>query len=91
MMARLEFIRRNGGNGFTEHQLPQAALAMKQGAGRLIRDENDYGVIVLCDPRITTKGYGKTFLKILEPMPTTDSLDTVQQFLVAHEVQGAVA
>ena len=91
MMARLEFIRRQGGNGFTEHQLPQAALAMKQGAGRLLRDEYDYGVIVLCDPRITAKSYGKTFLKILEPMPSTASLDDVARFLAAHEKTGAVA
>ena len=75
LMARLEFIRREGGNGFAEHQLPQAALAMKQGAGRLLRDETDYGVIVLCDPRIRSRNYGKTFLKILEPMPVTDSID----------------
>ena len=73
LMARLEFIRREGGNGFGQHQLPQAALALKQGAGRLLRDEADYGVIVLCDPRVTTRSYGKTFLKILEPMPATDS------------------
>jgi ATP-dependent DNA helicase DinG len=43
---------------------------MKQGAGRLLRDENDYGVIVLCDPRITSRSYGRTFLDILEPMLT---------------------
>lgn len=73
MMSRLEFIRRNGGNAFTEHQIPQAVLRMKQGAGRLLRDQHDYGVIVLCDPRITTKNYGKTFLKSMEPMPTTTS------------------
>jgi ATP-dependent DNA helicase DinG len=91
MMARLEFIRREGGNGFTEHQLPQAVLAMKQGAGRLLRDQNDYGVIVLCDPRLTSKSYGRMFLKSFEPMPTTSSLDDVARFLQAHEQKGAVA
>jgi ATP-dependent DNA helicase DinG len=91
MMARLEFIRREGGNGFAEHQLPQAALAMKQGAGRLLRGENDYGVIVLCDPRITSRGYGKTFLAILEPMSSTDDIRTVERFLARHERPGAVA
>jgi len=91
MMARLEFIRRAGGNGFTEHQLPQAVLAMKQGAGRLLRDENDYGVIVLCDPRLTTKSYGRMFLKSFEPMPSTSSIDEVAKFLAAHEQKGAVA
>jgi len=91
MMARLEFIRREGGNGFTEHQLPQAVLAMKQGAGRLLRDQNDYGVIVLCDPRLTSKSYGRMFLKSFEPMPTTASFDDVAAFLVDHERKGAVA
>lgn len=91
MMARLEFIRREGGNGFTEHQLPQAVLAMKQGAGRLLRDQNDYGVIVLCDPRLTSKGYGRMFLKSFEPMPTTASFDDVVAFLADHERKGAVA
>jgi len=84
MMARLEFIRRQGGNGFTSHQLPLAALALKQGAGRLLRDQNDSGVVVICDPRVTSKAYGKIFLKCLEPMPWTDSLTTVKAFLADH-------
>ncbi|MDH3374290.1 MAG: ATP-dependent DNA helicase [Gammaproteobacteria bacterium] len=91
MMARLEFIRREGGNGFTQHQLPQAVLAMKQGAGRLLRDQNDYGVIVLCDPRISSKSYGRMFLKSLEPMPWTSSIDDVAKFLARHGREGAVA
>ncbi len=91
MMARLEFIRREGGNGFMQHQLPQAALALKQGAGRLLRDDTDFGVVVLCDPRITGKRYGDTFLEALAPMPTTASLDDVTSFLAAHERKGAVA
>ena len=91
MMARLEFIRRNGGNGFTEHQLPQAVLALKQGAGRLLRDQSDYGVIVLCDPRIRSKSYGSKFLQALEPMSTASTLDDVERFLRQHEAKGAVA
>jgi ATP-dependent DNA helicase DinG len=91
MMARLEFIRREGGNGFSQHQLPQAVLAMKQGAGRLLRDQDDYGVIVLCDPRITTKSYGRAFLRSFEPMPSTSSIDDVAQFLSDHMGKGAVA
>lgn len=91
MMARLEYIRREGGNGFTAHQLPQAVLALKQGVGRLLRDQADYGVIVLCDPRITTKSYGKTFLKSLEPMPSTAALADVAGFLAAHERRRGVA
>ena len=83
-MARLEFIRRHGGNGFSEHQLPQAALSLKQGAGRLLRDHADFGVVVLCDPRIRSKNYGETFLKSLEPMTSTTSLDEVRSFLLSH-------
>ena len=91
MMARLEFIRREGGNGFSQHQLPQAVLAMKQGAGRLLRDQDDYGVIVLCDPRIMTKSYGRVFLRSFEPMPSTSSIDDVAQFLSDRMGKGAVA
>ena len=91
LMARLEFIRREGGNGFTQHQLPQAVLAMKQGTGRLLRDQADYGVIVLCDPRISSKSYGRMFLDSLQPMATTASADEVGNFLAAHERKGAVA
>jgi ATP-dependent DNA helicase DinG len=91
MMARLEFIRREGGNGFMDHQLPQAALALKQGAGRLLRDDTDYGVVVLCDPRITGKRYGSKFLEVLAPMPATDSLEDVATFFAAHEKKGEVA
>lgn len=88
MMARLEFIRRRGGNGFAEHQLPQAALALKQGAGRLLRDQADYGVIVLCDPRIKAKNYGQLFLKCLEPMQSTESIGEVAAFLARHAAGG---
>jgi ATP-dependent DNA helicase DinG len=91
MMARLEFIRRQGGNGFMDHQLPLAALSLKQGAGRLLRDQHDYGVIALCDPRISSKQYGKVFLQCLEPMPSTSALNEVSSFLAAHERKGAVA
>jgi ATP-dependent DNA helicase DinG len=91
MMARLEWIRREGGNGFMDHQLPLAALALKQGAGRLLRDESDFGVVVLCDPRITGKRYGQTFLDALAPMPWTHSVDEVRSFFAAHDSQGAVA
>ncbi len=90
-MARLEFIRREGGNGFSEHSLPQAVLALKQGAGRLLRDQNDYGVVVICDPRIRSKSYGRTFLKALEPMPVTTESADVTAFFARHSGRGAVA
>ena len=91
MVARLEHIRRAGGNGFMEHQVPQAVLALKQGAGRLLRDERDYGVVVLCDPRIRSRQYGRHFLAALAPMPVTDSLADVAQFFARHEGRGEVA
>ena len=67
-----------------DHQLPTAALSLKQGAGRLLRDQNDYGIVVLCDPRITGKQYGKMFLDCLAPMPHTNSPDDVMKFLERH-------
>ena len=69
LKARLEGIRRRGGNAFFEYQLPQAVLALKQGVGRLIRDFDDFGVIVLGDPRVKTKAYGRVFLEALPPSP----------------------
>jgi ATP-dependent DNA helicase DinG len=79
-MARLEYIRREGGNGFMEHQVPQAVLALKQGAGRLLRSELDYGVILLGDPRISGKRYGQRFLDSLKPMPATTEFSDVERF-----------
>jgi ATP-dependent DNA helicase DinG len=55
LAARIETLREEGGNPFMDYQLPQAVLQLKQGAGRLIRDETDRGVLVLCDPRLHTK------------------------------------
>ena len=78
--ARLEAIRRDGGNPFRDEQLPQAVIALKQGAGRLIRTETDRGVLVLCDPRLTQKTYGRVFLDSLPPIPKTRELADVQQF-----------
>jgi ATP-dependent DNA helicase DinG len=69
LKARLEGIRRRGGNPFFEYQLPQAVLALKQGVGRLIRDFDDFGVIVIGDPRLKTKAYGRVFMEALPPSP----------------------
>jgi ATP-dependent DNA helicase DinG len=81
LKARLEGIRRRGGNPFFEYQLPQAVLSLKQGVGRLIRDFEDFGVIVLGDPRIKTKGYGKVFLQALPPSPVITDTGAAAQFL----------
>jgi ATP-dependent DNA helicase DinG len=79
LAARLEGIRRRGGNPFVEYQLPQAVLALKQGVGRLIRDFEDFGVIVIGDPRLRTKSYGRVFLASLPPSPVvTDSAVAVR-------------
>ena len=85
--ARLDAIRRSGGNPFRDEQLPQAVIALKQGAGRLIRTETDRGVLVLCDPRLTQKSYGRVFLDSLPPLPKTRELADVQGFFA----QAAVA
>jgi ATP-dependent DNA helicase DinG len=81
LKARLEGIRRRGGNPFAEYQLPQAVLALKQGVGRLIRDFEDFGVIVIGDPRLKTKAYGRVFLEALPPSPVTTDGATAAQFL----------
>jgi ATP-dependent DNA helicase DinG len=81
LKARLEGIRRRGGNPFVEYQLPQAVLALKQGVGRLIRDFDDFGVIVLGDPRIKSKAYGRTFLEALPPSPVLTDGAAAAHFL----------
>lgn len=63
--ARLEAISANGGNPFMEYQVPQAIIKLKQGFGRLIRTAKDHGIVVLFDPRVLTKPYGKSFLEAL--------------------------
>jgi ATP-dependent DNA helicase DinG len=80
MEARLEAIRQRGGNPFADYQIPQAVIALKQGVGRLIRDQNDTGVLMICDTRLRTRNYGKTFLDSLPRMPRTQKLDIVERF-----------
>jgi ATP-dependent DNA helicase DinG len=81
LKARLEGIRRSGGNPFREFQLPQAVLALKQGFGRLIRDREDFGVVALCDPRIRTRGYGRLFIDSLPPATVAGSVAEAAAFL----------
>ncbi|MCG7968766.1 MAG: ATP-dependent DNA helicase [Candidatus Thiodiazotropha taylori] len=80
LQARIDALRQKGGNPFMTFQLPQAAIALKQGAGRLIRDESDRGVLVICDPRLLNKPYGKVFIRSLPPMTKTRDLSVVQRF-----------
>jgi ATP-dependent DNA helicase DinG len=81
LKARLDAIERRGGNPFFEEQIPQAVIALKQGVGRLLRDPEDFGVIMLCDQRLRTRGYGRIFLDSLPPMPRTEQVEDVEQFL----------
>ncbi|AMV38856.1 ATP-dependent DNA helicase [Planctomyces sp. SH-PL62] len=67
--ARLEDIRRRGGNPFVEYQIPEAVIKLKQGFGRLIRTRTDRGIVAILDPRVLTKPYGKTFLNSLPDCP----------------------
>lgn len=80
LVARLDALRDAGGNPFAEWQIPAAVIALKQGAGRLIRDVHDRGVLMLCDPRLTTRGYGKLFLASLPPLPRTRDFADVAKF-----------
>jgi ATP-dependent DNA helicase DinG len=80
LQARLEAMRRSGGNPFMEFQLPQAVITLKQGAGRLIRDVQDTGILMLCDPRLKAKPYGRIFLASLPKMPQTRELSAVENF-----------
>jgi ATP-dependent DNA helicase DinG len=81
LKARLAAIEQRGGNAFLEEQVPQAVIALKQGVGRLIRDRDDFGVIMLCDQRVRTRPYGRIFLNSLPPMPVTRQLAAVTEFL----------
>ena len=78
--ARIERIRENDGNPFAEYQTPMAVLDLKQGLGRLLRSRGDRGVLAVLDPRLTTKGYGKTFLNSLPPYPVVREIGEVREF-----------
>ncbi|HIO92909.1 MAG TPA: ATP-dependent DNA helicase [Leucothrix mucor] len=84
--ARIKSIRESGGNPFGDYQLPQAVIALKQGVGRLIRDDNDKGVLMICDPRLRTKSYGKTFLASLPRVPRTSKQEDVERFFKVHKI-----
>ena len=71
LRARLQDLEKSGRNPFMDYQLPQAVIALKQGAGRLIRDENDRGVLMICDRRLFSRSYGRRIIPSLPPMPLT--------------------
>ena len=74
-------IRQAGGNPFNEDQLPRAIVTLRQGVGRLIRDETDRGLLMLCDPRLKSKSYGRKVLASLPPMPVLASLGDAENWL----------
>jgi len=80
LSARIEKMTNEGRNAFMEYQLPRAVINLKQGAGRLIRDETDRGVLMICDPRLITKAYGKQVWQSLPPMKRTRDLAEVEHF-----------
>ncbi|MGB4911238.1 MAG: ATP-dependent DNA helicase [Candidatus Dechloromonas phosphoritropha] len=84
LAARIEQMRQQGRNPFMEYQLPRAVINVKQGAGRLIRDETDRGVLMICDPRLLSKPYGRRIWQSLPPMRRTRELSDVIDFLAGR-------
>ncbi len=80
LQARIEALRKQGVNPFMAYQLPTAVITLKQGIGRLIRDHTDRGVLVLCDPRLRSKSYGRIFLGSLPDIPRTHNPDDIHEF-----------
>lgn len=81
LKARMEDCRLRGGDPFTEVQLPEAVITLKQGVGRLIRDSDDRGVVVICDNRLVMRPYGAVFLASLPPVPRTRDIRQATRFL----------
>ncbi|KAF3976939.1 MAG: ATP-dependent DNA helicase [Methylococcales symbiont of Iophon sp. n. MRB-2018] len=80
LKARLQAMEKQGRNPFFEHQLPSAVIALRQGVGRLIRDVNDKGVLMVCDPRLLKRAYGQMFLDSLPAMSRTRNIIEVEAF-----------
>ncbi|WP_370529482.1 ATP-dependent DNA helicase [Undibacterium sp. YM2] len=89
LSARIAAMEKKGLNGFVHHQLPEAIINLKQGAGRLIRDEGDKGVLMICDPRLISKPYGKRIWQSLPSFARTRELADVQAFF--KKIQTPVA
>ncbi len=85
LQARIQSLRNQGQDPFQQYQLPNAVLMLKQGAGRLIRDHNDRGVLMICDPRLVGARYGHIFLRSLPNMQRTRELTKIIEFLNNHE------
>ncbi|MEF1289423.1 ATP-dependent DNA helicase [Vibrio sp. M260118] len=81
LKARIEDCQLKGGDPFSQVQIPDAVITLKQGVGRLIRDKKDKGALIICDNRLVTREYGGVFLASLPPIPRTRDLAVVQDFL----------
>jgi len=89
LAARIDMLNREGRNAFLEYQLPQAVITLKQGAGRLIRDENDRGVLAICDSRLVTRSYGRRIVQSLPRMRYTRDAEDAARFLAAATSTGS--
>lgn len=87
LSARIDKMNEEGKNAFMEYQLPYSVITLKQGAGRLIRDEQDRGVLVICDPRLITKPYGRRIWQSLPPFKRTKELTDVEAFFAESNTQ----
>ncbi|KFB72870.1 MAG: hypothetical protein AW09_001916 [Candidatus Accumulibacter phosphatis] len=85
LSARIERMKSAGRNAFMEYQLPRTVINVKQGAGRLIRDESDRGVLMICDPRLISKHYGKRIWRSLPPMKRSRDLEEALAFFTAPD------
>ena len=91
LAARIDKMNREGRNAFLEYQLPEAVITLKQGAGRLIRDEHDRGVLAICDTRLVSKSYGRRILRSLPPMKRTRDAQEAAGFFEAGWISRDVA
>jgi len=85
LKARLSTLEKQGRNPFFEHQLPSAIIMLRQGVGRLIRDVNDRGVLMVCDPRLLKRSYGQLFLDSVPAMQRSRDIADVQRFFAIEE------
>ena len=79
--ARCARIEEEGGSAFNDYSIPEVAVALKQGAGRLIRGETDMGVLVICDSRLMSTGYGRKLIKTLPPMRHEENIQGLFEFI----------
>lgn len=91
LSARLDVLAKKGLSPFAVHQVPQAVIALKQGAGRLIRAETDRGVLMICDTRLVDKPYGRRIWQSLPPFKRTREIEVVREFFASEREDGAGA